>query len=146
MSFGRHVVSSVSQLHDLAARFVADVGQSATLLLYGELGSGKTTFVQGVARCLGIDEQVVSPSFTVVAEYVAHHAEMHRLVHADLYRLSDGADDPSVASVLEQVGVPGVLVVIEWADRLGDIRIPGAFVLLFEYGSAVGERIVTFKH
>jgi tRNA threonylcarbamoyladenosine biosynthesis protein TsaE len=82
------------------------------LLLYGDLGAGKTAFVRGVARGLGArDEDVSSPTFTLVQEYGGGRLT---LFHADLYRLT-----PAEAADLglHDIGEDGVLAV-EWADRL----------------------------
>jgi tRNA threonylcarbamoyladenosine biosynthesis protein TsaE len=82
------------------------------LLLYGDLGAGKTAFVRGLARGLGApDEDVSSPTFTLVQEY---RGERLTLFHADLYRLTP-AEAADLA--LHEIGEDGVLA-IEWADRL----------------------------
>ena len=82
------------------------------LLLYGDLGAGKTAFVRGLARGLGApDEEVSSPTFTLVQEY---RGERLTLFHADLYRLTP-AEAADLA--LHEIGEDGVLA-IEWADRL----------------------------
>jgi tRNA threonylcarbamoyladenosine biosynthesis protein TsaE len=80
------------------------------LLLQGELGAGKTCFTQGLARGLGIDDLVCSPTFVLVGEYTGRL----RLYHADLYRLDNPAevDDLDLARSTED----GVLVV-EWPER-----------------------------
>jgi tRNA threonylcarbamoyladenosine biosynthesis protein TsaE len=83
------------------------------LLLYGDLGAGKTAFVRGIARGLGAPEgDVSSPTFTLVQEYRGGRLT---LFHADLYRLT-----PAEAADLglHELGEDGVLAV-EWADRLG---------------------------
>ena len=83
------------------------------VMLYGDLGAGKTAFVRGLARGLGAaDEDVTSPTFTLVQEYRGGRLT---LFHADLYRLTP-AEAADLA--LHEVGEDGVLAV-EWADRLG---------------------------
>jgi tRNA threonylcarbamoyladenosine biosynthesis protein TsaE len=80
------------------------------ILLQGELGAGKTCMTQGIARGLGIDEQVCSPTFVLVGEYSGRLP----LYHADLYRL----DNPNEVADLDlsQASMGGVLVV-EWPER-----------------------------
>ncbi|NEQ97329.1 MAG: tRNA (adenosine(37)-N6)-threonylcarbamoyltransferase complex ATPase subunit type 1 TsaE [Cyanothece sp. SIO2G6] len=87
-----------------------------TLLLYGDLGSGKTTLTQGIGAGLGITDPIVSPTFTLINEYMEGRIPLY---HFDLYRLAT-ADATRLAPDLYWEGdeyEPG-LVVIEWAERL----------------------------
>jgi tRNA threonylcarbamoyladenosine biosynthesis protein TsaE len=93
-------------------RFAALVQRGDVVLLDGELGAGKTAFVRGLARGLGIPpEDVTSPTFTLVQEYPAEGAT---LFHVDLYRLSPvEVDDLG----LEEMIADGGIVAIEWPER-----------------------------
>jgi len=83
--------------------------------LYGDLGAGKTSFVKGIARGLGIEErEITSASFVIIAE----HNGRVPLYHIDLYRVEDG-DDVRDLGLEEYLGGEGVAVV-EWAERLKD--------------------------
>jgi len=88
----------------------------SVVLLEGELGSGKTTFVQGLGRGIGIIEPIDSPTFTLINEYTEGRLPLY---HLDLYRLQ-----PAEAAALhphtywEGVEAPLGIVAIEWADRL----------------------------
>lgn len=84
----------------------------SVLLLYGELGAGKTAFVRGLARGLGgSPDEVSSPTFTIVQEYDGARA---RLYHVDLYRLSPAeVEDLGLDDLIDSGGV----VAIEWAER-----------------------------
>ena len=83
------------------------------IALWGELGSGKTTLVRGIARGLGIDErEVTSPTFVIMHE---HEGGRIPLVHIDLYRLAPG-DTPSTG--WEEALSSGGLSAIEWPDRV----------------------------
>jgi tRNA threonylcarbamoyladenosine biosynthesis protein TsaE len=81
------------------------------LLLEGDLGAGKTTFVRGVARGVGSSAHVASPTFQLVRVYPGRV----QLAHVDLYRLESGADllDLGLEELLEQGAV-----VVEWGDRI----------------------------
>jgi tRNA threonylcarbamoyladenosine biosynthesis protein TsaE len=92
---------------DLAAR----LGPGSRVLLYGELGAGKTAFVRGLAAGLGIDpDEVSSPTFTLIQEYRGRLP----LCHVDLYRLAPGEVDDLG---LDALAADGVLA-IEWAERM----------------------------
>ena len=82
--------------------------------LTGDLGAGKTTITQGIARGLEVDERyyITSPTFTLINEYPGRVT----LYHLDLYRLSSGADMEGLG--LEEYLEAGGVAVIEWADRL----------------------------
>jgi len=92
------------------------IGQFATegdvICLYGDLGAGKTTLTQGLARGLGCDSRVTSPTFTLVQE----HAGRMRLYHLDCYRL-DGPEDLEPLGADDWLGREGICV-IEWPERV----------------------------
>jgi tRNA threonylcarbamoyladenosine biosynthesis protein TsaE len=100
-----------------AAAEVAELLRPGTVLaLQGDLGAGKTTFVQGLGYALGIRRPVTSPTFTLSTEY---RTPRFLFVHMDLYRLS-GPDD------LLAIGFPeylecGAVVAVEWPERAGDL-------------------------
>jgi tRNA threonylcarbamoyladenosine biosynthesis protein TsaE len=86
--------------------------------LYGDLGSGKTTFTQGFAKGLGITTRLLSPTFIIVRRY-----DLPKNIffyHIDLYRLNSTGQMKGIG--LEEIFTgPEAIVVIEWAERLGDL-------------------------
>lgn len=111
---------SAAETRALGVEFGSRLSGDETLLLYGDLGSGKTVFAQGVARALGVEAEVQSPTYTLVHEYCADAASPERahdpvLVHIDLYRLSP--NEVESTGVDESLTGPGVKIV-EWAERL----------------------------
>ena len=111
---GDTVTRSQEETEQLAESMAAGLRAGDVLLLTGPLGAGKTAFVRGLARGLGVDpEEVSSPTFTLVHEYRGGRL---RLFHADLYRLGT-ADAEDLG--LDEVGVRDGVLAIEWPDRLG---------------------------
>ena len=110
-----HVWRSTSE-HETRAvgrQVVDEEGPGATILLFGDLGAGKTTLVQGIAEGLGIDRgRVQSPSYTLIHEYREGDT---LLVHIDLYRLEPA--EVLGIGIEEVLAGPG-LKVVEWAERL----------------------------
>jgi tRNA threonylcarbamoyladenosine biosynthesis protein TsaE len=98
------------QTRAIAERLGALLRAGDVLLLSGELGAGKTTFVQGLARGLGFEGAVSSKSFVLLGEYQGRV----KLYHADLYRL-DGPEQVQDLA-LDEISMDGVLVV-EWPER-----------------------------
>ncbi len=93
-----------------------------TVCLFGELGSGKTTMVKGIAAALGIPERsITSASFTIIAEYTGQVDNMAvPFYHIDLYRIG-GPDELDSLGVEEYIGKDGISV-IEWAERMGAVE------------------------
>lgn len=97
----------------MASELAATLKPGDVLLLSGDLGAGKTTFVKGLAAGLGIDpDEVSSPTFTLLHEYRGGRLTLY---HADLYRLDKTATDDLG---LEETGVRDGVLAIEWPDRL----------------------------
>jgi tRNA threonylcarbamoyladenosine biosynthesis protein TsaE len=109
----------------------------AHILLYGDLGAGKTAFTRGLAEGFGLQqsEDVSSPTFTLINEYRGRV----KIYHIDLYRIENGK--------LEGLGLdeifdePNAAVIVEWAERLGDFRTPGAVQVFLEYVDEGSRRI-----
>lgn len=88
----------------------------STLLLKGDLGAGKTTLVQGIGRGLDIDEPIVSPTFTLINEYLDGRLPLY---HLDLYRLEPSQVDAIYPEMYwEGIEVAPGIVAIEWSQRL----------------------------
>jgi len=98
----------------LGQALAAVLPPGAVLLLQGDLGSGKTTLVQGLAQGLGITEPVTSPTFTLIQEYPEGRMPLY---HLDLYRLTPAEVVQLHPEIYWQELPPGV-VVIEWPERL----------------------------
>ena len=131
------IIDSISEQDTIdAGRALADrLSPGDILLLYGDLGAGKTAFVRGLAQGLGVaDDEVSSPTFTLIQEYRGGRLT---LFHADLYRLTP---EEAADIGLGEIGEDGVLAV-EWADRLERPPLP-AIIVRIDAGEDPVRRIV----
>lgn len=103
--------NSPEETWGLAAELAEELGAGTTLALHGDLGAGKTCFIQGFAVALGIDEPITSPTYTLIGEYEGR-LPLH---HIDLYRLS-GPEEALGLGLEEYFDVNGITA-IEWAER-----------------------------
>ena len=85
------------------------------IALHGPLGAGKTTFVKGIARGLGIDDIVTSPTFTLITEY---NTSSTALYHMDLYRIESFEDFIMIGG--EELMLSDNITIIEWAEKIKD--------------------------
>ena len=114
-------VRSVEETWQAAADVAAMLKPGMVIALHGDLGAGKTTFVQGLGFALGLHRPVTSPTFTLSTEYPT---PQFKFVHMDLYRLS-GPDDLLTIGFPEYVET-GAVVAVEWPERAGDLIPPEA--------------------
>lgn len=91
-------------------------GAARIICLRGDLGSGKTTFVQGAARGLTITSRLLSPTFIIVRRY-SIPKQKGELYHLDLYR-TENEKDAEVIGFSDMINNPGAIVFIEWPERL----------------------------
>ena len=105
---------SESETEAIGEAFARGLPDGAVVAMYGELGAGKTAFVRGMARGMGIDCRVSSPTFTIVNEYLGKR----ELIHFDMYRLS-GADELFDIGWEDYLKRKAVLAV-EWSENVED--------------------------
>ena len=109
------ISNSIRETDQIAAEFAEKLTGGEVFGLVGNLGSGKTTFVQGIAHVLEIKEKVTSPTFVILKEYQTN--KDFSLVHADLYRIDSLADAES-AGLFDYLGKSDKICFIEWADKI----------------------------
>jgi tRNA threonylcarbamoyladenosine biosynthesis protein TsaE len=109
------------------------------ILLDGDLGAGKTTFTQGLARAMGVGEQVTSPTFTLVRSYPTSFGV--ELIHADVYRLDALAD--IVALGLPEMLENSAVAVIEWGERAAPALGSDHLGIQFALTDVDGQRQIT---
>ena len=101
---------SATETEELGARIAADLRPGDVVLVSGEVGSGKSTLIRGAARALGVEEPVISPTFTIGRRYRGRLP----VSHLDLYRL--GGLDAEEPGLLDDYLTPDAIAFVEWPD------------------------------
>jgi tRNA threonylcarbamoyladenosine biosynthesis protein TsaE len=119
------ITKSAQETAKLGEKLANNLEEGAVVCLYGELGSGKTVFVQGLAKGLGIKERILSPTFVMIRQY-------GNFYHIDLYRIENEKDIESLG--LEEIwSDPKNIVAIEWAEKIKKILPKKRVDIYFEY-------------
>lgn len=129
----KFVSHSVKDTYAFAKKVTDKLKGGEVIILRGDLGAGKTTFTKGLAKALGVEETVTSPTFTYVKEYYGRLP----LYHFDMYRVADA--DEVYELGLEEYFYKGGVVVVEW-NKFDDVKDP----LVIDV-KAVGEGVREFE-
>ncbi|HIV99380.1 MAG TPA: tRNA (adenosine(37)-N6)-threonylcarbamoyltransferase complex ATPase subunit type 1 TsaE [Candidatus Ornithospirochaeta avicola] len=109
------ISNNVQETEKAAEEFASALKPGSVISLRGSLGAGKTVFAKGIARALGINEAIVSPTFTIVQEY---EGKM-KMYHLDLYRLSGCDEFESMGG--EDFLYPDGITLIEWSEKIEEM-------------------------
>lgn len=112
----KYIVNSAAAMQDVGKSLAKRLRGGDVVLLSGELGAGKTVLCKGIAAGLNIKAQVVSPTFTIMNEYVGKT----KLCHFDLYRLED-ADEAFGAGLTDFIGDPQCICAVEWWEKIPEL-------------------------
>lgn len=106
--------------------FARELPNGAVVAMYGDLGAGKTAFVRGMARGMGLDSRVSSPTFTIVNEYLGER----ELIHFDMYRLSNADElfDIGWEDYLNR----GAVCAVEWSEKVEEAFTGEEYVVSIE--------------
>ena len=112
----------LSALRNFAENLVAELKKTkerkaVVLLLSGDLGAGKTTLTQEIARVLGVTENVISPTFIIKKIYKTEDSRFKYLIHVDAYRLSS-EKEAEILRLSDDLKNDEALIIIEWADQI----------------------------
>ncbi len=119
------------------------LGGGEVVCLYGELGSGKTTFTQGLAKGLGIKRRILSPTFIIVRHYPINRKLLKTFYHVDLYRIEKTKDSVDLG-LNDWFYHKSNILVIEWPQRLGRLLPQKRIDIYFNYISE-NEREITIN-
>ena len=124
--------ASAEETRGIGARLGAFLRAGDVVLLGGDLGAGKTTLTQGLARAVGVKEQVTSTTFTLLHAYDCGPGQL-RLLHADVYRLDNLQEiiDLGLPELLEE----GAAMVVEWGEQAAPALLPDYLEVRLEFAA-----------
>ena len=136
-------LKNLKDTEKLAKQLVKQLKGGEVVGLVGDLGSGKTTLVQFLAKVLEVKHVVNSPTFVLMKVYdvAKPKNKIKKLIHVDAYRLIDGAELKNIG-LEEYLGREDCVVVIEWADQVTDLLPAGTLMVRFVQEEAGGTRRV----
>ncbi len=111
------ITGSAEETKEFAREFAKNLRVPTVIALYGNLGSGKTTFIQGLAQGLGIKKRILSPTFVFIRSYSLNDKNLSKFHHVDLYRL-ESENDVEAIGLAEILGDKGAIVAIEWPEKI----------------------------
>ncbi|SRR5258708_5735544 len=126
------ITTSFEETQQLGFDFAKMLKGGAVLALYGDLGSGKTTFMQGLARGLGITRNIISPTFLIMRSYEITKKGLKHLYHLDLYRVEEASKAMDLG-INELMGEPKNIVAIEWPDKIENLLPEKRINIYFAY-------------
>lgn len=132
MGFNMEVITkSARETEKLGQKLADSLKEGKIIALYGELGSGKTTFVKGLAKGLGVKERIISPTFVFIRLYACRQPK-GSFYHVDLYRLEKDEDAQGLG--LEEIFADRrAIAAIEWAGKIKGILPEKRIDIFFEY-------------
>ncbi len=132
--------SSVDQTRELAAAVAGLTRPGDVVVLAGDLGAGKTAFVQGFGRGLGVTDRITSPTFTLVHVYEGGRLPIH---HLDVYRLDQLSEalDLGLAEMLDEDGV----VLVEWGDAITPVLPQDLLEVRLTFGDGDDDRVLALR-
>ena len=137
----KHFLSdSPKATEQFAEKLAQEFAHGATVLLFGELGAGKTTFTRGICQKFGIDS-VKSPSFVLVNVYANDDITIY---HIDLYRVPE-LDYATAGEIAEYLWDDDAIKIVEWAERLNDELLPTNYIAIKIERISDNERQITWE-
>lgn len=139
-----HITHSEQETEKLGYDLAKKLNNNSVIILTGNLGTGKTRFMRGIANYFGIENDVSSPTFTIVNEYTpkTNMDKVDKIFHFDVYRLSGTEDfEDSVGTDYFHSG----LCIIEWGEIIKDILPPSTIYITIQATENENERIINIK-
>ncbi len=130
-----YLTKNESETEALGEHFAASLPDGSVVAMYGDLGAGKTAFVRGMARGMGLQARVSSPTFTIVNEYLGPRT----LIHFDMYRLSGAEELFDIG--WEDYLARGAVCAVEWSENVEDAFFGDEIRVRIEKLSDTGRKI-----
>ena len=130
-------VKNLSELPEAATQILEEAKGNRIFLFYANMGMGKTTLIKGICKQLGVDENVSSPTFSIVNEY---EAEGKKIYHFDFYRLKDEHEAFDLG--YEEYFYSGNYCFVEWPDKIENL-LPEDAVSVYIKGNNEDERTIS---
>lgn len=111
------ITRSPEETMAVGEQLAASLRGGEIILLYGDLGAGKTVFAKGLARGLGIKKEVVSPTFTLLQTYVTGKKPIEKMVHVDAYRI-EKEEELILVGIEDYLEDSSAVCVIEWPEKI----------------------------
>lgn len=146
----KYTISNLDEYNNFVKEFYSKIkplnNKAFVISLRGDLGAGKTTFTQMLAKELGIEETITSPTFVIQKRYEISKEgiSFKKLIHIDAYRL-DSSDELLNLDWKELILDPENIICLEWPDRVGDIVPEYSIVINIEMGDG-GERKIEINN
>lgn len=110
-------LNSIEEIKEVAPYFLKALGEAKHLAFYGEIGAGKTTFITGLMKCMGVEDHVSSPTFSIVNEYQSNR--YGKIYHFDFYRLED--EDEALNIGIEEIFEEESWCFMEWPEKINNL-------------------------
>jgi len=130
-----HMIHNMDEMRGFANDFLDGIKSTIgaqIVALYGDLGAGKTAFVKELAKELGVEKHITSPTFVILKKYNIQYSTFDKLVHIDAYRLGSG-EDLKTLNWDELVKDSQNLIIVEWPEQVEDILPDDMIKIRFEY-------------
>ncbi len=127
-----YLTNSDSETIKLGEDFAKKLEDGDVVMLTGDLGAGKTTFVQGIAKGLGIKDRILSPTFVLVRNHKVDSKKFDTLSHIDLYRI-EGQENLEKLGISEFITSENSVTIIEWAEKITDFIPAKGYRINFVY-------------
>lgn len=118
------IITSLQETIEFGKMLSQQLSGGDILFLYGELGAGKTSLTKGIAKGLGIKDEITSPTFSIMNIYntttLEHYNNITTLVHIDTYRLNSKEEFCNIGA-LDYIGQPNTITIIEWPEKIEEL-------------------------